>query len=108
VTPTILGSSERAQEGQDRRAHAPPVAVGEELDAGSRCHPGPGHFSSGGVGGAARRRMNAATVAASVENSLVVPNSMSQPWPAVAGSTITRLAGDRARRASVRMSAGVT
>ena len=53
----------------------------------------------------ALRRMNAATVAASGDHVVAVPNSMSQPCPAVAGSTITRLVAERARRATSRMSA---
>jgi hypothetical protein len=44
-------------------------------------------------------------VAASGDHSVLVPNSLSQPCPAAAGSTITREVGDRTRRATARMSA---
>ena len=49
--------------------------------------------------------MNAATVAASGDHSVVVPDSRLQPCPAAAGSTITRWLGERTRRATARMSA---
>jgi hypothetical protein len=54
------------------------------------------------------RRMKAATVAASGDHSVVVPDKRAQPWPAAAGSTITRLIAERTRRATARMSATET
>jgi hypothetical protein len=52
--------------------------------------------------------MNAATVAASGDHLVATPNSRSQPCPATAGSTITRLVAERTRRATARMSSGDT
>jgi hypothetical protein len=49
--------------------------------------------------------MNAATVAASGDHVVAPPKTRSQPCPATAGSTITRLVGDRTRRATACMSA---